>query len=85
VPKPASISESKINSTATAPPVNIDASGISLESVARRSRRKFSAADKARIVNGAEAAVRSGERGALGALIRSEGTERVNVNETTIS
>jgi transposase len=73
VPKPASISASKINPTPTASPTTIAASGASLESVARRPRRKFSAADKARIVNAAEAAVRSGERGALEALIRREG------------
>jgi transposase len=73
VPKPASNSESKIKSTASASPATTAASGASLESVARRARRKFTVADKARIVNAAEAAVGSGERGALEALIRREG------------
>jgi transposase-like protein len=43
------------------------------ESVEPRSRRKFSVADKARIVRNTEAALRSDERGALEALMRREG------------
>jgi transposase-like protein len=47
--------------------------GASLESVPPKSRRRFSASAKLRIVKAAEAAVASGERGALAALLRKEG------------
>ena len=47
--------------------------GASLEVVAPKKRRKFSASEKLRIVKAAEAAVASGERGALEALLRREG------------
>lgn len=53
-----------------------DASGVtgaSLESVPKKTRRKFSAAEKLRILKAADAALRSGERGALEALQRKEG------------
>jgi transposase len=48
-------------------------SGAAVESVARKPRRKFSAAEKFRLVKAAEVAVASGERGALEALLRKEG------------
>lgn len=48
-------------------------SGASLESVPPKSRRRFSASEKLRFVKAAEAAVVSGERGALAALLRKEG------------
>jgi len=48
-------------------------SGASTESVAPKTRRRFSAAEKLRLVQAAEAAVASGERGALEALLRQEG------------
>ena len=48
-------------------------SGASTESVAPRSRRSFTASEKLRIVRAADAAVASGERGALQALLRREG------------
>lgn len=44
-----------------------------MESVAPRTRRRFSASEKLRIVKAAEAALASGERGALEALLRKEG------------
>lgn len=49
------------------------ASGASVESVAKRLRRKFSAAEKLRIVKRADACIASGERGALEAMLREEG------------
>jgi transposase len=39
----------------------------------RRSRRKFSAAEKLRLVKKADACLASGERGALEAMLREEG------------
>ena len=53
-----------------------DASGLSgarLEVVPKRTRKKYSASEKLRIVKAADAAVASGERGALEALLRKEG------------
>jgi len=44
-----------------------------LETVAKRRRRVFSAADKLRIVREADACLASGKRGALQALLRREG------------
>jgi transposase len=49
------------------------ASGAAVESVAKRTRRTFTAADKLRIVKRADACLASGKRGALGALLREEG------------
>lgn len=46
--------------------------GAALETVAGR-RRSFTSADKVRIVKEAERCVASGERGALGAMLRREG------------
>lgn len=48
-------------------------SGASLEVVAPKRRRTFSASEKLRLVKAAQAAVESGERGALEALLRREG------------
>lgn len=47
--------------------------GAAVETVVRKTRRTFSASEKLRIVQAAEAAVTSGERGALVALLRKEG------------
>lgn len=47
--------------------------GASLETVPRRARRTFSAAEKLRIVREAERCLASGERGALEAMLRREG------------
>jgi transposase len=44
-----------------------------IEVVAPKTRRRFTAAEKLRLVKAAEAAVLSGERGALEALLRREG------------
>lgn len=48
-------------------------SGAALEVVPPKKRKKYSASEKLRIVKAAEAAVASGERGALEALLRREG------------
>lgn len=48
-------------------------SGASVESVPPRPRRTFSASEKLRIVRAADAAVASGKRGAVEALLRKEG------------
>ncbi len=47
--------------------------GASVETVAPKKRRVFSASEKLRIVRAADSAVASGERGALVALLRKEG------------
>lgn len=48
--------------------------GASVESVAaKKKRRRFSASEKLRLVKAGEAAVASGERGALEAMLRKEG------------
>ena len=44
-----------------------------MESVSPRSRRRFTASEKLRIVRAADAAIASGERGVLQALLRKEG------------
>lgn len=51
---------------------DLGVSGASVESVPRRTRRKFTASEKLRIVKAAETATASGERGALEALLRRE-------------
>lgn len=48
-------------------------SGAAVESEPAKPRRRFSAAEKLRIVKAADAALASGERGALEALLRKEG------------
>ena len=48
-------------------------SGASLESVPPKTRRRLSASERLRLLKAAEAAVASGERGALAALLRREG------------
>jgi len=48
-------------------------SGASLETVVPGRRRRFYAAEKLRILQAAELAQASGERGAMGALLRREG------------
>jgi len=47
--------------------------GAAVESVAPKTRRRFSPAEKLRLVKAGEAAVASGERGALEAFLRQEG------------
>ena len=52
---------------------DLGVSGASTESVAPRSRRRFTASEKVRILKAADAAVASGKRGAVQALLRREG------------
>lgn len=47
--------------------------GASVETSPPKTRRRYSAAEKLRIVTAAEAALASGEPGAVGALLRREG------------
>lgn len=54
-------------------PAESGVNGASVETVAPRQRRRFSAAEKLRLVKAADAALASGERGALAALLRREG------------
>lgn len=49
------------------------ASGASVETVPTKTRRRYSAAEKLRIVEAADAALAGGEPGAVGALLRKEG------------
>lgn len=53
----------------SAPSVN----GSSQESVPSKTRRRFTASEKLRLVKAAEAALASGERGALESMLRAEG------------
>ena len=48
-------------------------SAVAHEAVEPGTRRRFTAAEKLRLVKAAEAAIASGERGALEALLRREG------------
>lgn len=48
-------------------------SGAAVETVAPKTRRRFAAAEKLRILKAAEGAAASGERGALEGLLRKEG------------
>ena len=56
-----------------ADPSRDDMSGASVETVAPKRRRRFSASEKLRIVKAADAALASGERGSVAALLRKEG------------
>lgn len=47
--------------------------GASVETVPTKTRRRYSAVEKLRIVEAAEAALAGGEPGAVGALLRREG------------
>jgi transposase len=51
----------------------LSVNGASQESVQGKTRRQFSASEKLRLVKAAEAALASGERGALEVLLRKEG------------
>jgi transposase len=50
----------------------LEVAGASVESTVKRVRRRFSAAEKLRIVKEADSCLASGERGALEALLRKE-------------
>jgi transposase len=55
-------------------------SGASLESVARKTRRRFPASEKLRILKAADAAAASGKQGAVEALLRKEGLYRSHLS-----
>lgn len=52
---------------------DLGVSGSSVESTAPKRRRRFTASEKLRLLKAAEAALATGERGALEALLRKEG------------
>jgi transposase-like protein len=56
------------------------ASGAAVETVPRKQRRKFSAADKLRIIQAAENARVCGRRGAVGEFLRAEGVFNCQVS-----
>jgi hypothetical protein len=74
VPKPPPVPEHK-NRPATDERKQHDrgVSGASLESVAPKRRRNYVASERLRLLKAADAAVASGERGALQAMLRREG------------
>lgn len=72
MPKPVRNSRSSSTQSEPQTPTSGDPAE-SLETVAKRRRRVFSAADKLRILKEADSCLASGERGALGALLRREG------------
>jgi len=74
VPKPSQISAPQITSQTGESGRDPAVNGARLESVSgRRHRRVFTAPDKLRILQAADVALASGERGALQALLRKRG------------
>lgn len=73
MPKPTPLPGCADEGVATAAQKARGLSGAAVETVASKPRRRFAAAEKLRILKAAEAALASGERGALEALLRKEG------------
>ncbi len=73
MPKPTRVSGRDGSQESADPERSLCVSGAAVETVAKRPRRLFSAADKLRLVKEADACLASGERGALEALLRREG------------
>ena len=73
MPKPFRVSDREGPPESERRPHALGADVAMLETVPKRSRRVFSAADKLRLVKEADRCVASGKRGALGALLRREG------------
>jgi transposase len=75
VPKPSPILEHKITSFTESDRKQRDlgVSGAAIESTPTKRRRRFSASEKLRLLKAADAALASGERGALEAMLRKEG------------
>jgi hypothetical protein len=66
VPKASSVLDPEISSPESdRKPRDLGVSGASVESTPPRRRRRFSASEKLRLLKAAEAAIASGERGAL--------------------
>lgn len=73
MPKPTRMSGRDGSQESADPERSLGVSGAAVETVAKRPRRLFSAADKLRLVKEADACLASGERGSLEALLRREG------------
>ena len=76
MPKPSQVLGRKVVPDEGEPqrkPHESNINGASQESVPGKTRRQFSASEKLRLVKAAEAALASGERGALEGLLREEG------------
>ena len=74
MPKPHEVSVSEsVSPEGDSPRVTPSVSTSTLETVAPRARRHFSPAEKLRVVKAADAALASGKRGALQAMLRAEG------------
>jgi len=73
MPKPSRVSGRESPAASEGRVRSFGESGASVETTPSGSRRRFSAADKLRIVQEADACLASGERGALGKLLRREG------------
>jgi transposase len=73
VPKPVRVSDSESSVESERQPRALGEREGSLETVPKRRRRVFSAADKLRIVKEADRCLASGKRGAMGAMLRREG------------
>ena len=74
MPKPSQIPNREISSEEDKHKRHeLGVNGASVEIVQPKKRRRFSASEKLRLVKAAEAAVASGVRGALEALLRKEG------------
>ena len=73
MPKPSPILDLKIpSSESDRKQRDLAESGASVETTPPKPRRRFSASEKLRLVKAADAALASGERGALEALLRRE-------------
>jgi hypothetical protein len=70
---PSQISDPDKSSKNKHPPKSGVAETTSVETVPKRRRRVFTAADKLRIVKTADGCLASGKRGALEAMLRREG------------
>jgi transposase-like protein len=73
VPKPTQVSDDESSPAKSEHKHDRGPSGASLESVAPKRRRQFAPAERLRLLKAADAAIASGERGALQALLRKEG------------
>lgn len=73
MPKPQPVREEPAASKSAAQERARGASGATVETVAKRARREYSAAEKLRIVKAADECLASGVRGALETLLRKEG------------
>ena len=74
MPKPFSILDHEIYpSESDRKQRDLAVSGASVESTPPKRRRRFAASEKLRLLKAADAALASGERGALEALLRKEG------------